>query len=356
MSANIKNEMKELLSVIKFEPSPDTDWLVYRYSESKFNSGSKLIVGQGQRAICVHLGIIEGEFKPGVTIMDTENYPFLNKFVEKIYGGKPLFTFEIYFINTTIKSKREWGTKKPILVKDPETGLLVHARGYGSYNFRLVNSQFLLQMMLGTFNEGGLLSFSAIQDDFDDKVQEAIQTILGTLIINEKTSVLEISLKTKEFSICVKNEIYDYFAKYGFELIDFNTSSLSILDDDINAYKKKKEYDVFGTSHITERQLNVSEKLAGNEGAAGTMISAGLGFGIGASIYNDITRRESNQTKPISGDSEKIICSFCNATILKKFKFCPECGNRLMMKCKKCGNSLLEGAKFCPECGERVGV
>ena len=99
----------ELLSVIKFEPTSNSDWLVFKHPSAEFISGSKMIVGPGQRAVCIHLGQIEGEFKPGVTTLDTENYPFLTKLVDKAHSGKELFTFEIYFINTTVKSKREWG-------------------------------------------------------------------------------------------------------------------------------------------------------------------------------------------------------------------------------------------------------
>lgn len=347
--------MGELLTVIKFEPSPEMDWLVYRFNESDFVSGSKLIVSQGQRAICVHMGQIQGEFKTGVTILSTENYPFLKNLVKKAHSGAEAYSFEVYFINMTVRTKREWGTKKPILTKDPETGLLVHARGYGSYNFRLVDPQFLLQMMIGSFGEGGIVSFSRIQNDFDDKVQESIQIILGDLLITKKTSVLEISLQTSAFSNGVKKEISDYFRKYGFELIDFNTSSLSILDEDIQAYKKKKEYDVLGTSHITERQLNISETWAKNEGTAGGLAAAGMGLGIGINAAKGFVGGESSNPTNVQPSDTKVICPNCNAAIPLGSKFCPECGKPLTRKCSKCGAEIKPGNKFCPECGEKVG-
>lgn len=346
---------KDILSVIKFEPPSDFDWLFYRFEKSDFNSSSKLVVSQGQRAICVHLGKIQGEFKPGITLLNTENYPFLKKLVKKVHSGDDAFTFEIYFVNMTIKTTREWGTKKPLLTKDPETGLLVHARGYGSYNFRLVDPQFLLQMMIGSFDEGGMVPFSKIQSDFDDKIQESIQLVLGDILINQKTSVLELSLKTKVFSNGMKEEISEYFRKYGFELIDFNTSSLSILGEDIEAYKKKKEYDVLGTSHLTERQLNISETWAKNEGTAGGIASAGMGLGIGLNAANSFMNSNVSNPTNVKENDTKIICPNCNSVIPLTSKFCPECGKSLSHKCPKCGADVSLGMKFCPECGNKIG-
>lgn len=347
--------MAGIISQIKFEPTPDLDWLVYRYDKSDINSGSKLTVGPGQRAICVHLGKIQGEFKNGTTVLNTENYPFLKELVRNVHGGIDAYTFDIYFINMTVREKRLWGTKVPIKTKDPETGLLVRVRGFGSYNFRLTDPQFLLQMMIGTFAEGNIVKFSRIQDNFDDKVQEAIQLALGNITINKKISVFDISLQTAMFSQEVKETISDYFAKYGFELIDFNTSSLSVPDEDLEAYRKKKEYDVLGTSHLTERQLDISQTWAKNEGTAGGLAAAGMGLGIGLNATNGYLGGQTPNPTNVQPSETKVLCPNCNTPIPLGCKFCPECGRPLSKKCPKCGTELKSGTKFCPECGEKIG-
>ena len=38
----------------------------------------------------------------------------------------------------------------------------------------------------------------------------------------------------------------------------------------------------------------------------------------------------------------------------KKYKFCPNCGNKIAKGCPNCGAELAPGAKFCPNCGNKI--
>ena len=55
-------------------------------------------------------------------------------------------------------------------------------------------------------------------------------------------------------------------------------------------------------------------------------------------------------------EGARATCPSCNAPLVAKVKFCPECGERIQQeeRCSKCDAKLMAGAKFCPECGNRV--
>lgn len=47
-------------------------------------------------------------------------------------------------------------------------------------------------------------------------------------------------------------------------------------------------------------------------------------------------------------------CNRCNKPIMEGTKFCPECGQEVVLGakvCSKCNNVLADDAKFCPKCG-----
>ena len=49
-------------------------------------------------------------------------------------------------------------------------------------------------------------------------------------------------------------------------------------------------------------------------------------------------------------------CSKCGFENPESFKFCCQCGAKLINKCPNCGSTFPSYAKFCPECGIRVIV
>ena len=353
--------------IIKFEPSASLDWIVYRYPGNSFLNRTKLVVSPGQRALCVYLGKVEGEFKPGVSILNNANYPFLGK----LFQGREAdsYPYEIYFVNSTVQTKTKWTTKKAVYAKDSETGLLVHTGAVGSYIYRLRDPQFLLQAVIGEIESGEVIPYSYFQDQFDDCIQESVQHCLNALLVEQKIPALEISGCTRDLSKAVLSESFDFFAKYGFEITDLNTSSINVFDEDLEAMKKKKEYDVLGTSHVTERQLDISESWSKNQGTAGGMAASMMGLGIGlnalginfgsnaqmvnsTSQVNGVNVNNSN-AKPQQTVQTKV-CSKCGASIPTGSKFCPECGAPSERHCTNCGALVNGNAKFCPECGNKL--
>ncbi len=55
----------------------------------------------------------------------------------------------MYFISTTQFTDLKWGTKRPIMLRDPEFGP-VRLRAFGSYGFKVKRAGRLIRQMAGT--------------------------------------------------------------------------------------------------------------------------------------------------------------------------------------------------------------
>lgn len=357
----IKSKSKiDYIDVVKFTPAPNTDWVMYRYPGGEFCNLTKLIVGPGQRAICVHNGRVEGEFANGITTLSTEVYPFLQQTVSKVHGGLVPYTMEIYFFNSTVQNRRQWGTKVPAQLEDPKSGLLIHLRSYGSYNVRLGDFQFFLTQFSGAISDNGVITWAVISEKLGGIIQQTLQKTLGVFLVKQNIGALQLPAFVEEFSVSLLEASKPYFATYGFELIDLLTESINFPDEDMQALKKRREMDTLGTSHIIERQLDIQQKWAGNEGAAGGMAAAGMGLGIGLMGMQQTmqnfqgTMNQTPQTQQPTNNGAARFCSECGAAITDGDKFCKNCGKPLSNSCPNCHETVALDARFCPKCGTKL--
>ncbi|MFD1904607.1 zinc ribbon domain-containing protein [Paenibacillus rhizoplanae] len=53
-------------------------------------------------------------------------------------------------------------------------------------------------------------------------------------------------------------------------------------------------------------------------------------------------------------EAENEVCHSCGKAVIPGAKFCPHCGEGLILKCAGCGHEMKPGQKFCPECGTRA--
>ena len=147
-----------LFDVIKFDGFSDRKWVVYKHPCTEINTKSKLIVGPGQVAVAVHAGKVENIFESGIFTVTTENFPFIERLVKSVYGGKVPFPMEVFFINKTIKLDMLWGTRDPLQVIDPNLNVKVRARARGQFGVRIANYQFLITTLLGAIQTKNLLN------------------------------------------------------------------------------------------------------------------------------------------------------------------------------------------------------
>ncbi|MBL9054611.1 MAG: SPFH domain-containing protein, partial [Tabrizicola sp.] len=114
------------------------DTMVWRFDRrgQAIKYGAKLTVREGQAAVFIHEGQLADVFSPGLYMLETNNLPILTTLQHWDHGFQSPFKSEVYFVSTTRFNDQKWGTKNPIMARDPEFGP-VRIRAFGTYSLRV---------------------------------------------------------------------------------------------------------------------------------------------------------------------------------------------------------------------------
>ena len=167
----------ELIDIIEWtDDSRDT--LAWRFPrhQNEIKSGAKLIVREGQAAVFVDKGRLADVFEPGTYTLDTANLPILSTLEGWKYGFESPFKAEVYFIRTTRVMDQKWGTKNPIMLRDPEFGP-TRLRAFGTYGFKVSDPATFLDTLVGT---SGDVDTGAITDQIRNLIVARFTDVLGS--------------------------------------------------------------------------------------------------------------------------------------------------------------------------------
>ena len=142
--------MGQFVDVIQWtDDSPDT--MVWRFERqgNEIKYGAKLTVREGQMAVFVNEGEIADTFTPGMYELYTRNLPILSTLQAWPHGFESPFKAEVYFCSTRIFTDLKWGTKNPVIARDPEFGP-VRLRAFGTYAIRIKDPSVFLREVVGT--------------------------------------------------------------------------------------------------------------------------------------------------------------------------------------------------------------
>jgi len=158
----------ELVDIIEWlDDTRDTMvWRFPRY-ENEIKYGAKLIVRESQAAAFINEGALADLFlQPGTFTLETKNLPILATLRAWKYGFESPFKAEVYFVNTRTFTDRKWGTKNPIMMRDPEFGP-VRLRAFGSFAIKVSDPATFLKNIVGT---DGRFTVDEIGDQVRDMV------------------------------------------------------------------------------------------------------------------------------------------------------------------------------------------
>ncbi len=130
------------------------DTMVWRFERQghAIKYGAKLTVREGQAAVFIHEGQLADVFTPGLYMLETNNLPILTTLQHWDHGFRSPFKSEVYFVNTTRFNDQKWGTKNPIICRDPEFGP-VRLRAFGTYSMRVTDPGRFMTEIVGTDGE-----------------------------------------------------------------------------------------------------------------------------------------------------------------------------------------------------------
>jgi len=358
----------------------DKPWLVYKHPSEKIVIGSKLVVGESQKAIFVNLGEITDVFGPGTYDMTTRNLPILNKLVNIPWGGRTPFPAEIYFVNMTSKYDLKWGTLTPFQTTDPKFDIIIRVRAYGQFGLKVNDPSALLRNIIGTLRKKQFVDYQKFVSYLRSIIVSTVKGIIASNIL-KGCSVLDITSALPTISELCRKYSEMQFKEFGLDLTNLIVESINIPDEDLEGVKnilnRKAEFEVLGDKrYITMRSFDVLEKGALNSGGAPSALTTGLGLGIGlnsgkglisllgtgeleeveqlGSGQPDLSLESGKASLSLNaGDSE--YCGYCGESVKKNSAFCSHCGKNIShIVCGDCGCEMSIDSKFCPNCGHHL--
>jgi membrane protease subunit (stomatin/prohibitin family) len=355
-----------LVDRIKLEDAADL--LVYKFPSDQITLGAQLIVSEGQEAIFFQGGQALDLFGPGTHTLSTRNLPLLNKLINLPFGGKTPFSAEIYFVNKTVFSGHDWGTKTPVMLLEPQYRITIPLRAHGQYGIRIISSREFLVQIVGTKVSTSLEETTSTI--LDAPIRSAMQQALGVFLIEKKISVFELPIHLMQVAEHVKKVFAAHFKTFGIELINFTIESINFDQKDESVVRLRKMLDevahleIMGDAYRrnvdfyrTEKQYEILKGAAESGGAASILAGAAMGVGIGFGVAQpaaDFTKRAMEQVL-----QRELICRRCSAVYKEGDKFCSRCGASLasaLNRCGECGAENVQTAMFCATCGRPFGV
>ena len=290
------NERKGFIDVIKY--NGEADELVWKFPYDNLSICAQLIVNQSQEALFYKGGAVADVFGPGTHTLSANNIPILQKIINLPFGGNTPFTAEVWYVSKTVRRDLPFGTPRPIDVLDPLYGVSIPVRSFGTYGLQIADSSAFMTQIVGTLH---LTTNEDIIDQFRSLVVRKLSSCIGKYITQKQISVVQIMSYLDEVSDYVKNAINEEFAIYGLRITNLDVESInfdkedpqvaqilqaqtaaSAMDFESAALARKRQRE--GYTYQQERQLDVMQTAAGNEGGAGQMMGAGMGLGMGFGV------------------------------------------------------------------------
>jgi membrane protease subunit (stomatin/prohibitin family) len=257
------------------------DTMVYRFERQghEIKYGAKLTVREGQTAVFIHEGQLADIFTPGLYMLETNNMPILTTLQHWDHGFKSPFKSEIYFVNTNRFTDLKWGTKNPIMLRDPEFGP-TRIRAFGTYTVKVADAGRFMTEIVGTDGE-----FTT--DEITYQIRNIIVQQFSQVVAGSGIPVLDMAANTGEFGKLVASRISETIGQYGLTLPELYIENISLPPAVEEALDKRTSMGVVGdlNKYTQYSAAEAMQAAASGSGDGGTM-GAGLGAGLGMAMGN----------------------------------------------------------------------
>lgn len=315
----------QFANVVEWKEYRD-DVIFWKWNNDEIKKDSRLVIRQGQDAIFMYNGKIEGIFKDeGSFEISSDIIPFLSTLKGFKFGFNSGIRAEVLFVNTKIFNIK-WGTKNAISLPAPGLPGGMPIRAFGTFDVKVSDYLQLIDSLAG-------VKQMYTVENIRDYVISILDPILMKWISREGKDMFNLQANSTEISNGIKMDLDMELMKIGLSVTAFNCSNFSYPQEVQEMQTKAASHAMVGDMNRYQ-QMAMTEAMSKGNGrgsaAAVDMASMQMGMMMGQQMVNNMANNmQQPQMQPVSS----------NGTAPK---FCPNCG------------TPTNGAKFCSECGQKL--
>ena len=303
------------------------DVIFWKWANKEIKKDSRLIVHQGQDAIFLYNGKIEGIFTDeGSYEIESDIIPFLSTLKGFKFGFNSGLRAEVLFVNTKLFNIK-WGTKNAISLPAPGLPGGMPIRAFGTFDVKINDYLHLIDSL------AGVKQIYTI-NDIRDYVISILDPLLMKWISREGKDMFNLQMNSQEISNGIKTDLDMELLKIGLTVTAFNCSNFSY-PQEVQAMQAKVASQSMVGDMNRYQQFAMTDAISNGGGhgsnAAVDMASMQMGMMMGQQIVNNMVAQNqsmnTNNVQPQAGVAPK---------------FCPNCG------------TPTNGGKFCTECGQKL--
>ncbi len=327
----------QLSNVVEWEEYRD-DIIFWKWTNREIKKGSRLIIRQGQDAIFMYNGKVEGIFEDeGSFDIESAIIPFLSTLKGFKFGFNSGIRAEVLFINTK-EFNVKWGTKNPIAIPAPGLPGGMPIRAFGNFTFRVSDRLCLIDKVAGVKKQ-------YMVDDVKERVVAVLDQLLMKWISKEGKDMFNLQANAFDISKGIREDLDMEMTKIGISITGFTVSSFSYPEEVQRMQTKAASQSMVGDMNRYS-QFAMTDAMAnggtGSSRVAADMVNVQMGMMMGQQMMNNMNQMNANQMNMNQTNTNNVNNAAASQPAGAVPKFCPNCG------------TPTNGAKFCPECGNKL--
>ena len=320
----------QFANVVEWQEYRD-DIIFWKWNNDEIKKGSRLVIRQGQDAIFLYNGKMEGVFTDeGSFDIESQIIPFLSTLKGFKFGFNSGIRAEVLFINTkefTVK----WGTKNPISIPAPGLNLPggMPIRSFGTFNFKVADYICMIDKIAGVKQQ-------FMVEDVKERVIAVLDQLLMKRITKEGKDMFNLQSNAYDISRGIKEDLDMQLTSIGISVTDFAISSFSYPEEIQKMQTKAASQTMVGDMGKYQQMAMadaMSNPHSGSASLGADMVNMQMGMMMGQKMVHDLENSTANNASANNAQTS-------GSGVVPKF--CPNCG------------TPTNGAKFCVECGNKL--
>ena len=340
----------QLANVVEWEEYRD-DIIFWKFANKEIKKGSRLIIRQGQDAIFMYNGIVEGIFEnEGNYDIESDIIPFLSTLAGFKFGFNSGLRAEVLFVNTR-EFNVKWGTKNAINLPAPNLPGGMPVRAFGTFQFKASDYMKLIENVAGVKQQ-----FTV--DEVKERVIARLDQLLMKWIVKEGKDMFNLQANAYDISKGIRQDLNEELAEIGLTVTAFSIQSVTYPEEIQKMIQKVAAQSMIGNQMGTYQNVAMVDAMTANAGRGGSgiaqdMMGMQMGMMMGQQMMNQMNQMsqmnqagQMNQGQPgqmNQAQAGQYQASQAGGGNAGGAAFCPNCGAQ-----------TVPGANFCVKCGTKL--